>query len=67
MDAAVTQLRENGLDVRDEDVARVSPFVRHHINLYGKFDLDMDTRLNLAGVIPIGAEGLTAPVAESVL
>ncbi|MDV9203062.1 Tn3 family transposase, partial [Streptomyces sp. Wh19] len=34
MDAAVQQLREDGFDVRDEDVARLSPFVRHHINIY---------------------------------
>jgi hypothetical protein len=35
MDAAVTQLREDGFEVRDEDVARLSPFVRHHINMPG--------------------------------
>ncbi|MCW2875695.1 MAG: transposase [Streptomyces oryziradicis] len=35
MDAAVQQLLEEGVDVRDEDVARLSPFVRHHINIYG--------------------------------
>lgn len=28
MDAAVNQLRADGFDVRDEDVARLSPFVR---------------------------------------
>jgi hypothetical protein len=33
MDAAVAQLRADGFDVRDEDVARLSPFVRHHINM----------------------------------
>ncbi len=32
-DAAVNQLRADGFDVRDEDVARLSPFVRHHINM----------------------------------
>ncbi|MET8248053.1 Tn3 family transposase [Streptomyces sp. NPDC005202] len=34
MDAAVTQLRADGFNVRDEDVTRLSPFVRHHINIY---------------------------------
>ncbi|GAA3878077.1 hypothetical protein GCM10022227_39770 [Streptomyces sedi] len=34
MDAAVNQLRADGFDVRDEDVARLSPFVRQHINIY---------------------------------
>lgn len=32
MDAAVTQLREDGLDIRDEDVARLSSFVGHPVN-----------------------------------
>nr|WP_234384725.1 transposase [Streptomyces sp. MMG1121] len=33
MDAAVNQLRADGLDVRDEDVTRLSPCARHHINM----------------------------------
>ncbi len=37
MDAAVTQLRADGFDVRDEDVARLSPFVRHHVNMLGRY------------------------------
>ncbi|EXU64948.1 transposase [Streptomyces sp. PRh5] len=37
MDAAVNQLRAEGFDVRDEDVARLSPFVRHHINMLGRY------------------------------
>ncbi|MEV4327315.1 Tn3 family transposase [Microbispora rosea] len=36
MDAPVVQLRADGLEVRDEDVARLSPFVRHHINVLGR-------------------------------
>nr|WP_242535970.1 transposase [Streptomyces albidoflavus] len=32
MDAAVTQLRADGFAVRNKDVARLSPFVRHHIS-----------------------------------
>lgn len=37
MDAAVHQLREDGFEVREEDVARLSPFVRHHINVLGRY------------------------------
>lgn len=33
---AVTQLREGGFDIRDEAVARLSPFLRHHINMLGR-------------------------------
>jgi hypothetical protein len=41
MDAAVQQLREDGFDVRDEDVARLSPFVRHHINMLGRYSFQL--------------------------
>ncbi|MCX4750316.1 transposase [Kitasatospora sp. NBC_01287] len=41
MDAAVTQLRSDGLDVRDEDGARLSPFVRHHINMLGRYSFQL--------------------------
>ncbi|MFJ5723710.1 hypothetical protein [Streptomyces sp. NPDC093149] len=33
MDTAVDQLRADGFDVRDEDVAQLSPFVRQRINM----------------------------------
>jgi Tn3 transposase DDE domain len=34
MNAALDRLRAGGHEVREEDVARLSPFVRHHINIY---------------------------------
>nr|WP_240799766.1 transposase [Streptomyces sp. A1277] len=33
LDAAVNRLRADGFNTRDEDVARLPPFVRHHINI----------------------------------
>jgi hypothetical protein len=41
MDAAVTQLRADGVDVHEEDVARLSPFVRHHINMLGRYSFQL--------------------------
>nr|WP_202528199.1 Tn3 family transposase [Streptomyces sp. SID5770] len=41
MDAAVTQLRADGHEVRDEDVARLSPFVRHHVNMLGRYSFQL--------------------------
>ncbi|MFJ4184188.1 Tn3 family transposase [Kitasatospora sp. NPDC089509] len=32
VDTAFDRLRAGGFDVRDEDVARLSPFVRRHVN-----------------------------------
>ena len=40
-DAAVTQLRSDGFEVRDEDLARLSPFVRHHINVLGRYSFQL--------------------------
>ncbi len=37
IDAALRQLRSQGYPVRDEDVARLSPFMRNHINVHGKY------------------------------
>ncbi|MFE9355146.1 Tn3 family transposase [Streptomyces olivaceoviridis] len=34
MNAALDQSRAGGHQVREEDVARLSPFVRHHIDMY---------------------------------
>lgn len=41
MDTAVTQLRADGFEARDEDVARLSPFVRHHINMLGRYSFQL--------------------------
>ena len=37
MEAALQQLREEGAEVRDEDVARLSPLVHHHIHFQGRY------------------------------
>ncbi|MCX4399272.1 transposase [Streptomyces sp. NBC_00053] len=40
-DAAVAQIREDGFEIRDEDVARLSPFVRHHNNVLGRYSFQL--------------------------
>ncbi len=37
MNAALEQLRARGHPVRDEDVARLSPFIRHHLRVHGDY------------------------------
>jgi hypothetical protein len=54
MDAAVVQLRADGFEVRDEDVARLSPFVRHHINVLGRYSFQLPD-------LPGGLRPLRAP------
>jgi hypothetical protein len=54
MDAAVNQLRADGFDVRDEDVARLSPFVRHHIDMHGRYSFQPPD-------LPVGLRPLRDP------
>jgi hypothetical protein len=37
LDAAVAQLRAEGHQIRDEDVARLSPLKDRHINFLGRY------------------------------
>ena len=37
IDEALRALRDQGYQVRDEDVARLSPFIRKHINVRGRY------------------------------
>ena len=37
MQAALDRLRQDGYDVRDEDVARLSPLLHEHINTLGRY------------------------------
>ena len=40
-DAALAQLRAAGYPVADDDVARLSPFVRRHVNVHGKYSFSL--------------------------
>ncbi|MEV6994910.1 hypothetical protein AB0N87_38035 [Streptomyces sp. NPDC093228] len=44
MDDVVNQLPAVESDVRDEDVARLSPFVRHHTNMLGRYSFQLPDR-----------------------
>jgi TnpA family transposase len=46
IDDALRQLRAQGYQLRDEDVARLSPFIRKHINVHGRYSF---YRLELGG------------------
>jgi hypothetical protein len=45
MDAALRQLRKEGLAVRDEDVARLSPLGYEHINMLGRYAFSLPDRI----------------------
>lgn len=41
MEAALNQLRADGFEVRDEDVARLSPLLHEHINMPGRYSFSV--------------------------
>jgi TnpA family transposase len=41
LDAAITKLRAEGYPVRDEDVARLSAYIREHINVQGHYFFEL--------------------------
>jgi len=41
MEAALNQLRADGFEVRDEDVARLSPLLHEHINMLGRYSFSV--------------------------
>ena len=41
MDAALQQLRSEGFEVRDEDVARLSPLGHEQINMLGRYGFSL--------------------------
>ncbi|MFO1432833.1 MAG: Tn3 family transposase [Candidatus Competibacteraceae bacterium] len=54
IDAAVTQLRQEGYPVRDEDVARLSPFVHErHINLLGRYSFTVPEAVTRGELRPL--------------
>jgi TnpA family transposase len=54
MDAALTQLRKEGYLVRDEDVARLSPFIhKHHINMQGRYSFSVPEAVSRGELRPL--------------
>ena len=41
LDAALTQLRAEGYPVRDEDVVRLSAYMRRHLNVDGHYSFQL--------------------------
>jgi TnpA family transposase len=53
MDAALRQLRKEGFDVRDEDVARLSPLGYDHINMLGRYTFTLPQRIARGELRPL--------------
>lgn len=53
LDAAVAQLRAEGHEIRDEDVARLSPLKDRHINFLGRHLFDIKASTPGQGLRPL--------------
>jgi hypothetical protein len=53
MDAALSQLRAQGVEVRDEDVARLSPLGFEHINQLGRYKFGLPPELRRGELRPL--------------
>ena len=53
MDAAISQLRREGLPVRDDDVARLWPFIHEHINLLGRYSFAVPEAVSRGELRPL--------------
>ena len=46
MNAAIEQLKKEGHEIREKDVQHIWPTRYEHINVYGKYNFDVDERFN---------------------
>jgi len=53
MDAALNQLRVEGLEVKPEDVARLSPLIHKHINFQGRYSFALSESVAQGGLRPL--------------
>jgi hypothetical protein len=53
LDRAVEYLREQGEEVREEDLARVSPLVREHVHVLGCYQFTLEESVAQGGVRPL--------------
>ena len=53
LDRAVSHLKEHGAEVRDEDLARVSPLMRAHVRVLGRYHFRLDESIEGGGLRPL--------------
>jgi Tn3 transposase DDE domain len=53
MEAALHQLRAEGMEVKPEDVARLSPLIHQHINFQGRYSFALSESVARGGWRPL--------------
>jgi len=57
MDAAIEQLRSEGMEIRDEDKARLSPLNYRHINMLGRYSFALPEMVERGQLRPLRDPG----------
>jgi Tn3 transposase DDE domain len=53
LDRAVTHLRSEGAEVKEEDLARVSPLMHAHVRVLGRYHFRLDESVAEGGLRPL--------------
>jgi TnpA family transposase len=53
MQLAIEQLQKEGLQISPQEIARLSPLIREHINVLGRYSFDLDSALVLGNLRPL--------------
>lgn len=53
LDAALTQVREQGMDIHQEDLVRLSPLGYSHINMLGRYQFNLPDSIQQGGMRPL--------------
>lgn len=64
MDAALNQLRSEGLKIKEEDLARLSPFAHSHINMLGRYQFKLPEELKDGTMRPLRSSKQTSELSE---
>ncbi len=54
MREAIRQVRLDGMDVRDDDIAHISPLIWRHLNFLGRYNFSLPDTVMKAGLSPFG-------------
>jgi TnpA family transposase len=53
LEATINYLRDNGIPVRDEDIARLSPVIHDHLHVMGRYRFTVDPKVEAGQMRPI--------------
>lgn len=61
MDAILEQLRQEGYQLNDEDIARLSPLTHEHINMLGRYSFAIPDSVSKGGLRPLRNPSIEDP------